>query len=62
MRIRKIILVLALSISLVGCHKEKAVDLPIEKEPNAQEVVKDNDNSDMKNIIDDKNKIDVIDN
>jgi ATP-dependent phosphoenolpyruvate carboxykinase len=52
--------VLALSISLVGCYKEKAVDLPMEKEPIVEEVVKDN--SDMKNIVHDKYKIDVVDN
>ena len=60
MRIRKIMLLLALSISLVGCYKEKAVDLPMEKEPIVEEVVQDN--SDMKNIIYDKYKIDVVDN
>lgn len=61
MRIRKIMVLLALSISLVGCHKEKAVDdLPMEKEPSLEEVVQDN--SDMRNIVEDKYKIDVTDN
>lgn len=60
MRIKRIMFVLALSISLVGCHKEKGVDLPIEKEPSVEEVVKDN--SDMKNIVYDKYKIDIVDN
>ena len=61
MRIRKIMVLLAVSISLVGCHKEKVVDdLPMEKEPSLEEVVQDN--SDMRNIVEDKYKIDVTDN
>ncbi|WP_300382173.1 hypothetical protein [Clostridium sp.] len=69
MRLKRIMLLLALSISLVGCHKEKAVDLPMEKEPSVEAVVKDNtvkevvqNNSDMKNIVYDKYKIDIVDN
>lgn len=60
MRIKIIIVILAVTISLVGCHKEKAVDLPMEKEPSVEEVGKDN--SDMKNIVHDKYKINVTDN
>lgn len=60
MRIKRIIVILAVTISLVGCHKEKAVDLPMEKEPSVEEVGKDN--SDMKNIVHDKYKINVTDN
>lgn len=60
MRVKEIILVLALSLLLVGCHKGKKVDIPIENEVNTEEVV--TDNSDMKNIIANKNEINVTDN
>lgn len=63
---KRIMFVLVLSISLVGCHKEKAVvDLPIEKQPSVEDVVEDNlvqDNGDMKNIIYDKYNIHIVDN
>lgn len=49
---------------LVGCYKEKAVDLPAKVETSPEEEVKEivEDNSDMKNIIVNKYKISIEDN
>jgi hypothetical protein len=64
MRTKKIVFALALSLLLVGCYKQNAVDLPLKIDNNTKETIEEKveDSNDMKNIVCNKNEVSIIDN